>query len=118
MLMKQSKLAMRLSGMVGSFSWRSQRHLHCESLYPRALQTFALGGWPVYTAFIVPRDFNRRYNINYDYIWQSLLEPAVNAVLGVSNNALTMATLLTIIKNKMICQTLACFRALLLIRGS
>jgi len=61
------------------------------------------------------KDFCPKYNIiNYDYIWQSLLEPALYAVLGVSNNALTMATLLTIIKNKMICQTLACFRVLLL----
>jgi len=49
---------------------------------------------------------------------KSLLEPALYAVLGVSNNALTMATVLTIIKNKMICQTLACFRVLLMIRGS
>jgi hypothetical protein len=31
-------------------------------------------------------------------MWQSLLEPALYAVLGVSNNALAMAALLTIIE--------------------
>lgn len=65
MLMQQSVLVTRLSGMEGSFLWRSQRHLHGESsalgvhtpLFERDLIASP------FTDFTIQKKRNYRYDI-------------------------------------------------------